>query len=193
MKADFARWVSKGHRQCIAILAAGGMGWGLASSPATAVRFADGTVQFAGVPRLGKVTTTDNQAWAWGATYLFTLQMPEDASEPLGRVTLQQTEGVDTVEFNLKRTYAFLNGDRRQAATVETIMVKPDTLELMFDPPIPPGATLTIAVRPYTNPNVGGVYLFGVTTAPAGEKVRDQFIGYGRLQFYDRSHWNRFW
>ncbi len=168
MKVTLARWIYKGHRQCFAVLAAGVLGGGLASYPAAAVRFADGTVQFVGVPRLGKVTTTDSQAWAWGATYLFTLQMPEDASEPLGRVMLQQTEGVDTVEFNLKRTYAYLNGDRRQVAAVEAINVKPDTLELIFDPPIPPGSTLTIGVRPYTNPNTGGVYLFGVTTAPAG-------------------------
>jgi Protein of unknown function (DUF2808) len=193
MKADWVRWIYRGHRQGLAVLTAGVLGWGLVNYPAAAVRFADGTVQFAGVPRLGKVTTTDNQAWAWGATYLFTLQMPEDASEPLGRVMLQQTEGVDTVEFNLKRTYAYLNGDRRQVATVEAIHVKPDTLELIFDPPIPPGSTLTIGVRPYTNPNTGGVYLFGVTTAPVGEKVRDQFIGYGRLQFYDRSNWHGFW
>jgi Protein of unknown function (DUF2808) len=193
MKADFAQWVSKGHRQCTAVLAAGVMGWGLVNNPAAAVRFADGTVQFAGVPRLGKVTTTDNQARTWGATYLFTLQMPEDASEPLGRVRLQQTEGVDTVEFNLKRTYAYLNGDRQQIAAIEASNTKPDTLELIFNPPIPPGSTLTIGVQPYANPNIGGVYLFGVTVAPAGEKVRDQFVGYGRLQFYDHSYWHRFW
>ena len=48
-------------------LAAGLVSMSLVTLPAAAVRFADGTVQFAGVPRLGKVTTTDNQAYAWGA------------------------------------------------------------------------------------------------------------------------------
>ncbi|WP_404790130.1 DUF2808 domain-containing protein [Altericista sp. CCNU0014] len=193
MKPDFAQWSYKNHRRGVAVLAAGIMGWSLVGHPAAAVRFADGTVQFAGVPRLGKVSATDNQAWAWGATYLFTLQVPEDASEPLGQVMLQQAEGVDTVEFNLKRTYAYLNGDRRQTATVEAVNVNPDTLELTFNPPILPGSTLTIGLRPYNNPNTGGVYLFGVTAAPVGEKVRSQFIGYGRLQFYDRSFWRGFW
>ncbi len=167
-----------------------GMSW--VSLPAIAVQFSDGTVQFAGVPRLGKVTTTDNQAYAWGATYLFTLQVPEDASEPLGRVVLRQEEGLDAVEFNLERTYAYLNGDRTQTTAVESINSKPDTLELRFNPPISPGSTVTIGLRPYSNPRTGGVYLFGVTTAPAGDKVRDQFIGYGRLQFYDRSFWRSF-
>lgn len=164
----------------------------LVSIPAIAVRFADGTVQFAGVPRLGKVTTTDNQAYAWGATYLFTLQVPEDASEPLGRVVLRQEEGLDAVAFNLDRTYAYLNGDRNQTTAIESINPKQDTLELTFTPSIPPGSTVTIGLRPYSNPRTGGVYLFGVTTAPAGDKVRDQFIGYGRLQFYDRSFWRSF-
>ena len=176
----------------LVVIAVGMLGMRLVSIPAIAVRFSDGTVQFAGVPRLGKVTTTDNQAYAWGATYLFTLQVPEDASEPLGRVVLRQEEGLDTVEFNLKRTDAYLNSDRTQTTAVESSNPKPDTLELTFTPPIPPGSTVTIGLRPYSNPRTGGVYLFGVTTAPAGEKVRDQFIGYGRLQFYDRSFWRSF-
>jgi hypothetical protein len=176
-----------------AALAAGLASMGLVTLPAAAVRFADGTVQFAGVPRLGKVTTTDNQAYAWGAKYLFTLQIPADASEPLGRVMLQQTEGVDEVEFNLKGTFAYLNGDRHQSTTVEATQAKPDTLELTFNPPISPGTTVTIGLQPYANPRTGGVYLFGVTTAPAGEKVRSQFIGSGRLQFYERSFWHHFW
>lgn len=174
-------------------LATGFMGLSLMGAPAVAVRFADGTVQFAGVPRLGKVSATDNQTWAWSATYLFTLQIPDDASEPLGRVMVRQEEGVDVVEFNLKRTYAYLNGDRRQTTAVEAVRASPDTLDLTFNPPIPPGSTLTIGLRPYTNPRTGGVYLFGITTTPAGDKVRSQFIGYGRLQFYERSFWHHFW
>jgi hypothetical protein len=190
MKLNRFQWMTP-YYGGLAVLVAGALGlWPLS---AAAVRFADGTVQFAGVPSLGKVTTTDNQAYAWSATYLFTLQVPADASEPLGRVTLQQTEGVDEIEFNLKRTYAYLNGDRKQTTSVETLQPKPDTLELSFTPPIPPGSTVTLGLRPYTNPRTGGVYLFGVTTAPAGEKVRSQYIGTGRLQFYDRSFWHPFW
>ena len=187
MKLNRFQWMSQSRDRWLTAFATGIVSLGLVTVPAVAVRFADGTVQFAGVPRLGKVSTTDNQTYAWSATYLFTLQLPADASEPLGRVTLQQTEGVDGVEFNLKGTYAYLNGDRTHRTAVETVQLKPDTLELTFNPPIPPNSTVTIGLRPYTNPRTGGVYLFGVTTAPAGEKVRSQFIGSGRLQFYERS------
>jgi hypothetical protein len=193
MKLNRFQWMGQNRGRWLTAFATAFVSLGLVTFPAAAVRFADGTVQFAGVPRLGKVSTTDNQAYAWSATYFFTLQVPADASEPLGRVMFQQTEGVDTVEFNLKRTYSYLNGDRTQRTTVETVQVKPDTLELTFNPPIPPNATVTIGLRPYTNPRTGGVYLFGVTTAPAGEKVRSQFVGSGRLQFYDRSFLHHFW
>lgn len=158
--------------------------------PAKAVRFADGTVHFSGVPLLGKVSTTDNQTWAWSATYFFTLQIPADASEPLGRVVLKQTQGVESIDFNPKQTYAFVNGDRRQKIPVQAEQSKDNTLTLNFEPPVPPGASLTLAVRPDKNPGVGGTYLFGVTACPAGEKVSSQFVGYGRLQFYDRSFWH---
>lgn len=197
MKLNRFQWMGQNRGRWLTAFAmtfaTGLVSLGFVTFPAAAVRFADGTVQFAGVPRLGKVSTTDNQTYAWSATYLFTLQLPADASEPLGRVMLQQTEGVDGVEFNLKGTYAYLNGDRTQRTAVETVQVKPDTLELTFNPPIPPNATVTIGLRPYTNPRTGGVYLFGVTTAPAGEKVRSQFIGSGRLQFYERSFLHHFW
>jgi hypothetical protein len=157
------------------------------SLPVAAVRFADGTVQFAGVPLLGKVSTTNNQAWSWGATYLFTLQVPADASEPLGRVALEQKEGVNTIKFKLKQTYAYLNGNRGQRVALEATQLEPNRVELRFETPVTPGSVITLGLRPYQNPSVGGVYLFGVTAFPAGEQVRSQFIGYGRLQFYENS------
>jgi hypothetical protein len=192
MKQTLWQWQDDNYRRWLSGWMVGMMSWGLVCFPATAVRFADGTVQFAGVPRLGKVSTTNNQAWAWGATYLFTLQVPPDASEPLGRIVLQQAEGVDTVDFNLKRTYAYLNGDRRQKVELDATKDKSAHLNLRFKTPVPPGNTVTFGLRPYNNPSVGGVYLFGVTTFPEGEKVRSQFVGYGRLQFYENSFFHQF-
>lgn len=158
---------------------------------AKAVRFRDGTVHFAGVPVLGKVSTTNNQSWGWGATYFFTLQVPADASEPLGRVDIQQREGLDSIDFNLKQTYAYKDGDRRQRLEVEATATAKDTLTVTFDPPVPPGTAITLGLSPYNNPRTSGVYLFGVTAFPAGEQVSSQFIGHGRLQFYDRTFRDR--
>jgi hypothetical protein len=164
----------------------------LLAQTSQAVRFSDGTVAFAGIPQILKVSTSDNSAWAWGATYSFTLKVPEDASEPLAQIQLQQTEGLDTVSFNLKRTAAYLNGDRDQRVELSSVDGEQKRqLRITFATPVAPGNTITLELRPYQNPDTGGVYLFGVTVAPQGERVRSQFIGYGRLQFYDRNIWRQ--
>ena len=59
------------------------------------------------------------------------------------------------------------------------------TVLVTFDPPVPPGKTITIGLRPVKNPMFSGIYLFGVTAFPQGEKSHGQFLGFGRLHFYD--------
>ena len=62
---------------------------------------------------------------------------------------------------------------------------KPGEATIAFDPPVSPGTTVTVALRAKRNPS-GGVYLFGVTAFPAGERSWGQFLGYGRLHFGPR-------
>ncbi len=47
-----------------------------------------------------------------------------------------------------------------------------------------PGTKITIGLKAQQNPQRGGVYLFGVTAFAIGEKPHGQFLGFGRLQFY---------
>jgi Protein of unknown function (DUF2808) len=184
------RWNGRLWRGLAPGLASGLVWAGVLVQGAEAVRFSDGTVAFAGLPQLLRVSTSENSVWAWGATYSFTLKVPQDASEPLGRIQLQQKEGVDTVSFNLKRTSAYLNGDRGQKIPLSSVEGEKDGEWIVnFETAIAPGNTVTLELRPYHNPDTGGVYLFGVTVFPQGEAVRSQFIGVGRLQFYDRSIW----
>lgn len=155
--------------------------------PAQGIQLADGTVYFAQPPRLLKATTTFNSARAWGATYYFKLQVPNDAGEPLQQLTIRQREGFDRVRFNLRKTQAFESSDRKQKFTLGE--VKQDkrnrTVSMIFNPPISAGKTVTVGLRPYHNPDIAGVYLFGVTAFPAGEKSHGQFLGFGRLHFYE--------
>jgi len=161
---------------------------GTLGSAAQAIQLADGTVYFAQPPRLLKATTTFNSARAWGATYYFTLQVPGNAGEPLQGLTIQQRQGPDTVQFDLDDTRAFETDNRNRKFTLGEVKRnrKERSVSLTFAPPIPPGKTVTIGLRPHYNPAVGGVYLFGVTAFPAGEKSHGQFLGFGRLHFYDR-------
>ena len=161
----------------------------IAPLSSSAVQLRDGTVYFVSPPRLEDASTTQNSVYAWSATYYFTLDVPENAGEPLQRVTIAQEPSPDTVKFNLKETEAFEGG--RSGTRISLGEVTSDrntrTVTVNFNPPVQPGRRVTIALAPQRNPAVGGVYLFGVTAFPTGEKSYGQFLGFGRISIYDSS------
>jgi hypothetical protein len=69
-----------------------------------AVQLRDGTVYFVQPPDLVDATTTFNSANVWGATYYFTINIPQEAGESLQRVTISQREGTDNIRYNLSDT-----------------------------------------------------------------------------------------
>ncbi|MDF5722453.1 MAG: DUF2808 domain-containing protein [Rhizonema sp. PD37] len=173
----------------VACLAAIG-GYSVGSSQA--VQLQDGTVYFVQPPSLEGAETTYNDVYVWGATYYFTINLPANAGEPLQRVTINQHEGVDRIHYNLKDTSATETGSSHKKHKLALKDVTSDrttrTISLTFDPPVPPGRTIKIALKPEQNPTIPGVYLFGVTAFPPSEKSHGQFLGYGRLQFYSAHY-----
>jgi len=159
---------------------------------ADAVIFPDGTVAFDRPPRLVGASTTRNEVYAWGATYYFTLDLLPDAGAALQRVQLAQAKSPDLIRFQLEQSRAFIGTRSQRGAklSLKTVQLDPETGAVIvdFESPVGPGQQVTIALLPERNPDTSGVYLFGVTAFPAGETVRSQFLGYGRLHFYD----NRF-
>lgn len=157
---------------------------------AIAIQLADGTVYFAHPPQLERVSTTNSSVDAWSVTYYFTFVVPENAGEPLGKVTIAQSEGLDRIQFSPQQIQAFAGpGDRRAIPfTLGQIVVDRQTVTVNFDPPLPPGQQVTLALSPDRNPRYAGVYLFGVTAFPTGEKTHGQFLGFGRLHFYESRH-----
>lgn len=165
----------------------GGM-WQLNSLPAQAVQLTDGTVYFAEPPRLVNAVTTQKNTYVWGAIYYFTLTLPENAGEPLQRVEIAQGTGGDDIEYSVNDIVAFEGSQQHKGPrlTLGPVRTNRDskTVSITFNPPVPPGKTVTIGLTPIHNPKFGGVYLFGVTAFPRGEKVHGQFLGFGRLHFY---------
>lgn len=157
--------------------------------PAQGIQVADGTVYFAQVPQLVGAVTTSKAVGALAPTYRFTISLPADAGVPLQRVTLVQTEGVGTIRFNLPQTTAYVAKNRRLLLPLGNVSQDAQTraINVSFEPAIAPGTTVAIALRPIQNPQVGGTYLFGITAYPQGEKAHGQFLGYGRLQFYQQG------
>jgi hypothetical protein len=58
---------------------------------------------------------------------------------------------------------------------------------IAFDPPIAPGQTVTVSLQAHRNPQQGGVYLFGVTAFPMGERNSGLFLGCGRVNIFDNQ------
>lgn len=158
------------------------------SLPAQAVQLR-GTTYFASPPRLVDSASTQNYVYAWSATYYFTLDVPANAGEPLQRVTIAQEESPDNVRFNLKETAAFEGGRSGTKLPLGEVTSdqKARIVTVNFNPPVQPGRRVTIALAPYQNPSVGGIYLFGVTAFPAGEPSYGQFLGFGRISIYDNA------
>lgn len=160
----------------------------LADGLATAVQLRDGTVYFVQPPDLVQATTTFNSVNVWGSTYYFTINIPKNAGEPLQRVTITQRSGTGNIRYDLDDTRAFIGTRNRKGSrlTLGSVIRERETRTVFvnFNPPVTPGQTVTIGLRPVRNPRYSGVYLFGVTASPPGEKSHGQFLGYGRLHFY---------
>ncbi len=161
--------------------------WAVSNQPTQAVQLADGTVYFNHPPRLLDARTTEKGIRAMGAKYYFRLSLAADAGEPLQQVTIAQREAPDEVRFSLEKTQAFADQDREARLPLGAVAEDEETqtISVIFDPPVQPGKSVTIRLRPRRNPDAAGVYLFGVTAFPQGEKAYGQFLGFGRLQFYD--------
>ena len=179
--------------------------WGVAVPPALyAIQLLEGVegkVSFEKPPNLLSATTTYKETYVWGATYYFTLELPANAGKPLQRVTINQRQGFDDIRFQVEDTQAFEGTPRHKGEKLTlkdvTNDAKTKTISVTFDPPLSPGKTVTIALRPVRNPDTGGAYIFGVTAFPAAENPYGLYLGVGRLQFYDndrdfgvfRFHW----
>lgn len=127
------------------------------------------------------------------STYEFTLTIPKDAGQPLKAVTITQATNVETVEFDVTRSKVF-NSRRAAGTEIQLASVggnQPSNVgeaTIVFDQPVLPGNTVTIALAVRRNPIGSGVYQFGVTAYPEGENSLGQFLGYGRINFYGNSN-----
>jgi hypothetical protein len=161
---------------------------------AQAVRLSDGKVYFVQPPSLVGASATQIQTTVSGSIYYFTLTVPANAGEPLGQVAIAERDSgtaVRDISYRLDRTQAFSGSrhDRGSELPVKQTTFDPQTqtTTVVFDPPVSPGTTVTIALRPHRNPIMDGWYLFGVTAYPAGDNPYGQFLGYGRIQFVSPS------
>ncbi|WP_013325351.1 DUF2808 domain-containing protein [Gloeothece verrucosa] len=160
-------------------------------SPVLAIQFADGTRSFEKSPLLLDAITTFDGVRVPAAKYYFTIEIPEDVGEPVGKIVIGQRYSPQTIDFYPEKTVAFVGTYTHRGENYTIKNAEWDrqfeTVTVTFDPPIPPGNTVTVGLKPIRNPDYGGVYLFGVTVFPQGEDSLGLYLGVGRFHFYQNG------
>ena len=127
------------------------------------------------------------------AEYFFTLSLDGEAGASLGGLTIQQTRGADwQFPFAVERTRAFLGVPRREGRQIPvqaSFEADARRFTLTFPEPVPPGATVTVSLRPWFNPIQADTYLFQVTASPAGPNPVSSPVGVGTLRIYQPNDW----
>jgi len=142
-------------------------------------------------PRLLDAMTTFFEVSVWSAIYYFTLELPSDIGQPLGRVTIHQRQGFEQIGFDLSQTLAFIGTPDNRG---QPIVVTPSwdettqTVAIALDLPVPVGSIVTVGIKPWRNPDYSGIYLFGVSAYPPGDS-RGLYLGVGHLQFFRGGSW----
>lgn len=137
-------------------------------------------------PSLITVGTPNNRVNFPSPRYFFTLQLPVDSPESLGKVTIIPQASSNPIVFNLAGTTAFQGTQAQQGKplAVTAHQEKDGTIAIAFDPPIPPGITFTISLQAVQNPPFSGIYQFSVQAFPAGVNPTGMALGVGRLSFF---------
>ena len=162
-----------------------------AESPPTPAAADANPIYFARQLRLLDVSVPNR--WQFRASeYLFTIDIPAAASQPLAKLVFTQIEGADYPRYSTRDTRAFEAGDRHTPLSLSQAENNTDdrTITVVFDPPVEPGRQITVALKAHHNPR-DGIYLYEVTALPPGISGAGQRVGLGRLNFYERESLGR--
>ncbi|MDG2989781.1 DUF2808 domain-containing protein [Candidatus Synechococcus calcipolaris G9] len=157
--------------------------------PAKAIEFPSGETAFASPPALVSAITPTNERGIWGPTYYFTLTVPETAGVPVQAVKISQGTNQETIHFIGHESRAFQGTRQAQGTSIPLMSIggpdlDPQETLVVFEQPIMPGSTATIALKAQRNPEFSGTYVLGMTAIPVGDNGRPQFLGYQQISIY---------
>jgi hypothetical protein len=129
-------------------------------------------------PELLGAETTFTETGFMRPTYFYYIKVPTGIGKGIQRIEIRQEEGGEPIDYN--PTAITVMGTTNipvQAQLQDRLLV------LNFPTPVAGGQTLTIAISPYQNPLLSGIYQFKVTAFPPGASARGQYLGYARFHF----------
>ena len=171
-----------------------GLGVALPISPGRALELR-GATYFVKPPWSVDLISYQTYAYQTRPEYFFRVSLDPGAGAPLGGLTISQTRGVDRMfEFSVDRTTAFLGGTPRREGPKIPVQASFDqasrTFTIRFPEPVQPGNTVTVVLRPWTNPAQADTYMFAVNAFPSGPNPSPSPLGYGTLRIYNFGEFN---
>jgi len=161
----------------------------LSQAPGQALEL-NGSTVFVRAPWKAELISYEKTAGASPVSYYLTLSLDPQAGASLGRVSMQQTRGADwQFPFSPELTRAFLGRPRREGRGIPvqaTFDEDQRIIAVTFPEPVPPGETVTVELRPWTNPQAADTYLFQVMVWPAGPNPVPSPVGTATLRIYER-------
>jgi len=165
------------------------LAFAVAAAPACRALELRGSTYFVKPPwkvTLVSYTTTTSDPWP---EYYFTINLSPAAGASLGRLTIQQTRGVDAqFPFSVERTRAFLGTPRREGRRLPVAATFNEAERLFtvdFPEPVAPGESITVVLKPWANPIAADTYMFQVTAWPSGPDPVASPVGFGTLRIYE--------
>jgi hypothetical protein len=152
-----------------------------------------GSTYFTSPPWKAELRSYNTNVGEANVEHYLTLVLSPEAGAPLGRLTLQQIRGADS-DFlgRLTRARAFLGRPRREGPALPVQLGFEEggrILQLTFPDPVPPGSTITVALRAWRNPWVADTYLLQVVAWPAGDNPMPAPVGTATLRIYSPVEW----
>lgn len=139
-------------------------------------------------PTLVKAVVPHNTIYWRLAWYYFTVNLPANSQESLGKITITPNRNFEEIDFNLEETQAFQGQQNRPGEPIEIKEVNlnetTQAIEIIFAEPIAPDTLFTVALKAKQNPGYAGVYLFRIHAFPWGENPVGLDLGVARLSFY---------
>lgn len=150
----------------------------------------NGSTVFVRAPWKAELISYETTVGSAPVSYYLTLSLDPQAGASLGRVSIQQTRGADwNFPFSPQLTRAFLGRPRREGRSIPveaSFEARERRVSVVFPEAVAPGETVTVVLRPWTNPQVADTYLFQVVVWPAGPNPVASPVGTATLRIYER-------
>jgi Protein of unknown function (DUF2808) len=156
-------------------------------------RLAQSSGFFSNPPVVSRVYAPQTGGYV-SSTYEFTVVVPADAGQPLKAIRISQLPNLETIQFDLRHSKAYRGTKLNRASEIPLMSIGGTADEpageatIVFEQPVQPGSVVTLALQVDANPQIAGVYQFGVTAFPVGENSNGQFLGVERINFYNNLH-----